>query len=95
MFDESTSWYTVDSTPSDPIETEFEIDTEEDDRLRLTLGESPILTRLSGPQEPPSTSRTSPKTDKGNAKMPEYNDLDVNESAHSLESEYGDWMYLS
>ena len=47
---------------------------------------------MSGPQEPPrdqSTSRPSPKLDKGKAKMPEYEDSDGNESAHSLDSEFG------
>ena len=42
---------------------------------------------MSGPQEPPrdqSTSRPSPKLDKGKAKMPEYED-----SHHSLDSEFG------
>ena len=30
VLDESTSWYTVDLAPSDPIETDFFVDTEED-----------------------------------------------------------------
>ena len=72
IFDESTSWYTVDLAPSDPIETNFDIiDSEEDDRLRLMKEESPISTKLSEPQEPPSDhnmSRLSPKSDKGKAK---------------------------
>ena len=51
-------------------------------------------TRLSGPQEPPSdlsTSRPSPKMDKGKAKMSEYEDdrFDDNESIHSLDCEFG------
>ena len=77
IFDESTSWYTVDSAPFDPIETNFDIDSEEDDRLRLTSEESPISTTLSGLREPPSdqsTSRPSLKQDKGKAKMHEYKD---------------------
>ena len=56
------------------------------------LTESPISTRLSGPQEPPSDqsmSRPNPKIDKGKAKMPEYEDSDGNESTHSIHSEYG------
>ena len=56
------------------------------------LTESPISTRLSGPQEPPSDqsmSRPNPKIDKGKAKMPEYEDSDGNDSTHSLDSEYG------
>ena len=47
--------------------------------MSLTLEVSPILTRLSGPKEAPShqsTSRPSPKQDKGMAKMPEYEDSD-------------------
>ena len=67
-----------------PIETEFNTDAKEEDGLRLTSEVSPISTRLSGPQEPPSdqsTSRPSPKQDKGKAKMPEYEDSDRNESA--------------
>ena len=52
------------------------------------------MTRLSGPQEPPSdqsTSRPSPKMDKGKAKMQEYEDdhFDDNESTQSLDSEFG------
>ena len=69
IFDESASQYTFDSAPSDPIETDFYIDMEEEDRLKLTSEESPISIRLSGPQEPPSdqsTSRPSLKPDKGN-----------------------------
>ena len=55
--------------------------------------ESPITTRLSGPQEPPSDqsiSRPSQTLDKGKAKMSEYEDdhFDGNESTHSLDSEY-------
>ena len=52
--------------------------------------ESLISTRLSGPQEPPSdqsTSRPSPKLDKGKAKMMEYEDQVDNESIHSLDIE--------
>ena len=63
VFDESASLYTVNSSPSDPIvdsiETDFDIiDLEEDYRLRLTTKGSPISTRLSGPQEPPSDQST-------------------------------------
>ena len=57
----------------------------------IIIEQSPITTRLSGPQEPPSdrnTSRPSPKMDKRKAKMPEYKDLDDNESTHSLDSEF-------
>ena len=45
VFVESASWYTVDSTPFDPIETNFDIiNSEEDDRLRLTTEGSLIST---------------------------------------------------
>ena len=51
------------------------------------------MTQLSGPQKPSSnqsTSQSSPKMDKGKAKMPEYEDEqhDGHESGHSLDSEY-------
>ena len=52
--------------------------------------ESPIMTGLSGPQEPPSdhiASRPSLKLDKGKAKMSGYKDLINNESTHPLDSE--------
>ena len=64
VFDESASWYTINSTPSNPVKTEFDTDAEEDDRSELTLEVSPISTGLSGPKQPPSkqsTSRPSPK----------------------------------
>ena len=68
------------------------------DRLRLTLEESPISTRLIGAQEPPSnqsTSRSSPKSDKGKAKKAEFEDSNGNELAHSLDNDYGGLMCLS
>ena len=60
--------------------------------MRLTSEEIPISTRLSGTQEPPndqSTSWPNPKKDKDKVKMHEYEDSDGNESAHSLDNEYG------
>ena len=62
------------------------------DRLEDMFEDSPITTRLSGPQEPrsdESTSRPSPKMDKGKVKMSEYEDdrFNDNESTHSLDSE--------
>ena len=54
VFNESASWYTVDCTPSNPVETEFDIVAEEDDRPRPTLEVSPISNGLSGTKEPPS-----------------------------------------
>ena len=42
VFDEPASSYTIDSAPSNPIETEFNTNTEEGDRQRLTLEASPI-----------------------------------------------------
>ena len=55
---------------------------------------SPITTGLNGPQEPPSdqsTSRPSPKMNKGKGKMLEYEDdqFDDNRSTHSLDSDFG------
>ena len=81
-----------DELASDQIETGFDTNTKEDDRLRLTKEESPLSTRLSRPQEPLSnqiTSPPSPKSDKGKAKMPEFEDSDGIVSEHSLGSEYG------
>ena len=45
VFDESASWYKLEPIPSKPIATGLNIDSEEDDRLRLTLKESLISTR--------------------------------------------------
>ena len=89
--DESTSWY---EPNVDPIPTNLDIDLEEDALLRPTPKDSVISTRVSGPQKSlsdQSTSRPSPKSDKGKTKMPEYEDdqSESNESAHSLDSEYG------
>ena len=61
--------------PSEPIAADLDTDSEENDLLKTTRDESPISTRLSGPQEPlsdRSTSQPSPKSDKGKAKMPDY-----------------------
>ena len=43
VFDESASWYTIESAPSKRIEADFDIDLE-DDQLRLPQEESLILT---------------------------------------------------
>ena len=86
------SWYTVDSTPSNPVETEFDTDAEEEDWLRPTLEVCPISTGLGEPKEAPSdqsTSWPSLKQDKGKAKMFEYEYPEANESNHSLDSECG------
>ena len=89
VFDESTSWYEPKLTPLEPFMNDLD-NTKDDDQLRLIFEESPISTRLSGPQEPPkdqSMSQLSPKSDIGKAKMWEYEDYqsNANESAHSLE----------
>ena len=68
--------------------------TENDDQLRSILDDSPTSTSFSGLQEPPrdqSTSRPSPKMDKGKAKMSDHEEdpSDDNESTHSLDSEFG------
>ena len=49
VFDESASWYELETTPSDPIATDLDIDLEEEDRVSLTSEECPISTWLSGP----------------------------------------------
>ena len=93
VFNKSTSWYTIDSAPSEPIEIDLNIDSDEDDRLRLKLEERPMSTSLSGTQEPLSDQSTlwpSPKLDKGMAKMLEFEDADGIKSVHSLNSEYGE-----
>ena len=37
VFDESASWYTVNSAPSEPIAADLDIDSEEDDRLEAYI----------------------------------------------------------
>ena len=74
------------STPTSP-----DLEFEDEDQFRHMFEESPILTRLSGPQEPLSdqtTSRPSPKLGKGKAKMLEYEDQVDNKSLHSLDIEF-------
>ena len=75
----------------DPDSAQQELEAE--DQLTCMFEESPIMTRLSVPQEPPSdqsTSWPSLKVDKGKAKMPEYEDdhFDGNESTHTLDSDF-------
>ena len=97
IFDESASWYKPEPIPSEPFATNLDIDSEEDDQLKLTTEGSPISTRFSGPLEPPSdqsTLRPNPKSDKGKVKMPEFQDSNGNESAHSLDSEYVGLPYM-
>ena len=93
IFDESTSWYEPNSSPPELVEEEMEFNSKADIQPSPIPRESPISTRLSGPQEPPSDQSTlwpSPKMDtKGKAKMPEYEDSNGNESTHSHDSEYG------
>ena len=63
VIDESTSWYESDSIP-----TQVDQEIEDDGRPWHLTEQSPITTRLSGPQEPPSdrsTTRPSLKMDKG------------------------------
>ena len=93
VFDESASWYDPRRTTTsfNPESAEQEI--EDGDRLERMFEESPITTRLNGPQELPSdqsTSRLSPTLDKGKANMPEYKDdhFDDNKLTHSLDSEF-------
>ena len=96
VFDETASWYALEKIPTPtPIDAESaEQEQEDGDRLEDMLEDSPITTRLSGPQEPPSDQRTlrpSSKMDKGKAKMAEYEDDHFDDDAltHSLDSEFG------
>ena len=64
------------------------------DQLRSIPEESLISTRWSRPEEPisdRSTSRSSPKMDKGKAKLPEYEDDQyvAKKLTHSLDNEFG------
>ena len=93
---ESASWYPPETIPTPtPIDAESaEQELEDEDRLEHMFEDSLITTRLCGPQEPPSdqsTSRPSAEMDKGNAKMPEYEDdhFDGNALTHSLDSQIG------
>ena len=89
--------YTVNSAPSDPIETNFDIELKEDYRLRLTQEESPISARLSGPQEPPSNhnaSWPSPKSDKVKECLITKTQMDMNRPSY-LTINTVDWMFQS
>ena len=93
VFDESESRYAPEPIPPETSTNNLD-NTTDDDQLRSIPDESPMSTRLRGPQEPPSdrsTSRPSPTMDKGKEKMPEYEDdpSNDNESTHSLDSEFG------
>ena len=93
VFDESAPWYKPEPTPPEPYTANLK-DTEDNDQLRLISKESPISIRLSRPQEPPSEqsmSWPSLKSDKGKAKMSEYEDdqSDDNKSTHSLDNQLG------
>ena len=98
VFDESASWYKPDATPSDPIEEELNANSDDETQPIPPPKENPSSTDIIGPQEPPrdeTTSRPSPKSDKGKGKMPEYevevhpNDNDSDDSARSLDREFG------
>ena len=89
-FNESASWYDLESTPSEPTMN----DLDNTDQQRSILKDSLISTTLSELEEPPSdrsTSRSSPKMAKAKAKMLEYEDdqFDDNRSTHSLDSDFG------
>ena len=90
VFDELASWYepTTSSTPTSLDRNPVELEIEDDNRFQHMFEESPTSTRLGGLLEPlsdQSTSRPSPKMDKGKAKMPEYENQVDNESRHSLD----------
>ena len=97
VFNESPSLYEPDSTPSDLIEEELNAISDDDIRPSPQPKDNPSSTELSGPHEPShdeNTSCPSPKLDKGEGKMPEYevdhpDDNDSNVSVPSLDSEFG------
>ena len=93
VFDEMASWDAPELTTLGTSTNDLD-NTEDDDQLRSIPDDSLISTRLSRPQEPPSdqsTSRPSPKMDKGKANMPKYEDdpSDDNESTQSLDIKLG------
>ena len=93
VFDESASWYAPEksSTPTPLGQESAEMALEDEDRLTLMFGDSPISTRRSGlrePQSDQSIGRPSPRLDKGKAKMSEYEDPNDNASTHSLDNEF-------
>ena len=90
VFDESPSWYTDDLAPTNPVETEFDIDAEEEDRPRLTLEVSTTSTKLSGPKEP--TSDRVQRRTKGRPKCPSTKTrMELNRPTHPIVTrEYGD-----
>ena len=89
VFDELTSWYEPKLTPPEPFMNDLD-NTKDDDQLRLIFEESPISTRLSGPQNPrsdQSTSRLSSKMDKGKPKMPKHEDsMGIESNTHLIVS---------
>ena len=91
LFDEYASWYAPETAPnSTPFDADYaEQEVEADAQPVHVTDGSPITTELSGPQESscdPSTSRTSPKPDKGKM-LDDGNDSDG--STPSLDSEFG------
>ena len=96
-FRRSTSWYELDSTPSNLIEKESNAISDDDIWPSPLAKDNPCSTELSGPHEPSrdkGTSRSSPKSDKGKGKMPEYevdhpDNSDLDASARSLDSDFG------
>ena len=90
VFNESASWYDLESISPEPAMN----DLDNTDQLRSIPDESVISTRWSEPHEPPcdrSTSRSSPKMDKGKPKILDYEDdqSDGNELTRSLDNEFG------
>ena len=82
---------------TEPIEEELNANSDDDTRPSPPPKGNPSSTELIDPQEPPrdeNTSRPSPTSDKGKGKMPEYEveelpDRDSDDSARSLDSEFG------
>ena len=99
VFDESTSWYEPNSSTSEPIEEELDINLEVDIRPKPITRESPSSSMTSEPQEPPnnqSTPWTCVGSNKGKVKMPEYEDnhstsaeSNMEGLTHSIDNDFG------
>ena len=55
IFDESTSWYKPDSTPSDPLKEELNANSDDNIRSNPLLKDNPSSTEQTGPHEPSQT----------------------------------------
>ena len=97
IFDESMFWYASDVTPSEPIEEEVDIHSEDDILPSLIPKENAISTMLCGLQEPSSnqsTFWTSAALNRRKAKMRDYevdhsNGSDANGLTYYADSDFG------